>query len=277
MLVSCRNRSSSGRPGASVPLSTAVCLPSDWLRGQRADVGDQRVHAAGAERDGEDRDDLPALQQGRPPVQRGKRLRWRPGWRPGWRGREPARSRCSPGSRRSWSFSIAEPVGANSPLRAEPLVWTQYCGTAPVRHRYLAEVIMYQPYPSAASTVEPERPAAPPTVQNAVKLMYAGAAVSTVSLIVSLVDLGGTKSAIRKARPEPHRGPGQPAEHVHHHAGDRRRGGRGRAVAVDGAGQRPGPELGPDLVDRVVRPGDPGPVRRARESRKHCSAWCSRC
>ena len=60
---------------------------------------------------------------------------------------------------------------------------------------------MYQPYPSGGKPVEPERPAAPPTVQNAVKLMYAGAAVSTVSLIVSLVDIGGTKSAIRKARP----------------------------------------------------------------------------
>ncbi len=60
---------------------------------------------------------------------------------------------------------------------------------------------MYQPYPSGGQTVEPERPAAPGTVLNAVKLMYAGAAVSTVSLIVSLVDIGGTKSAIRKARP----------------------------------------------------------------------------
>ncbi len=60
---------------------------------------------------------------------------------------------------------------------------------------------MYQPYPSSGKPVEPERPLAPPTVQNAVKLMYAGAAVSTVSLIVSLVDIGGTKSAIRKARP----------------------------------------------------------------------------
>ncbi len=60
---------------------------------------------------------------------------------------------------------------------------------------------MYQPYPSSGKPVEPERPTAPPTVQNAVKLMYAGAAVSTVSLIVSLVDIGGTKSAIRKARP----------------------------------------------------------------------------
>jgi hypothetical protein len=60
---------------------------------------------------------------------------------------------------------------------------------------------MYQPYPSSGKPVEPERPAAPQTVQNAVKLMYAGAAVSTVSLIVSLVDISGTKTAIRKARP----------------------------------------------------------------------------
>ena len=60
---------------------------------------------------------------------------------------------------------------------------------------------MYQPYPSGGSTLEPERPAAPPTVVNAVKLMYAGAAVSTISLIVSLVSIGGTKDAIRKARP----------------------------------------------------------------------------
>ena len=60
---------------------------------------------------------------------------------------------------------------------------------------------MVQPYPSSAKPVEPERPPAPPSVLNAVKLMYAGAAVSTVSLIVSLVDISGTKAAIRKARP----------------------------------------------------------------------------
>jgi hypothetical protein len=60
---------------------------------------------------------------------------------------------------------------------------------------------MYQPYPSSGKPVEPERPPAPATVQNAVKLMYAGAAVSTVSLIVSLVNISGTKTAIRKARP----------------------------------------------------------------------------
>jgi hypothetical protein len=60
---------------------------------------------------------------------------------------------------------------------------------------------MYQPYPSGGNTVEPERPSAPATIVNAVKLMYAGAAVSTVSLIVSLVSIGGTKAEIRKARP----------------------------------------------------------------------------
>ena len=60
---------------------------------------------------------------------------------------------------------------------------------------------MYQPYPSGGTTLEPERPAAPATIVNAVKLMYAGAAVSTVSLIVSLVSIGGTKAEIRKARP----------------------------------------------------------------------------
>ena len=60
---------------------------------------------------------------------------------------------------------------------------------------------MYQPYPSAGKPVEPERPAPPPSVLNAVKLMYAGAAVSTVSLVISLVDISGTKAAIEKARP----------------------------------------------------------------------------
>ena len=60
---------------------------------------------------------------------------------------------------------------------------------------------MYQPYPSSGKPVEPERPPAPPSVLNAVKLMYVGAAVSTVSLVISLVDISGTKEAIRKARP----------------------------------------------------------------------------
>ena len=60
---------------------------------------------------------------------------------------------------------------------------------------------MYQPYPSTDKPVEPDKPPAPQSVLNAVKLMYAGAAVSAVSLIISLVSIGGTKDAIKKARP----------------------------------------------------------------------------
>src|SRR6202012_990277 len=64
---------------------------------------------------------------------------------------------------------------------------------------------MVQPYPTGKTSgnqmVEPDRPPAPQSVLNAVKLMYVGAAVSTVSLIISLIDISGTKSAIRKARP----------------------------------------------------------------------------
>ena len=60
---------------------------------------------------------------------------------------------------------------------------------------------MYQPYPSTDRPVEPDKPPAPQSVLNAVKLMYAGAAVSAVSLIISLIDISGTKDAIRKARP----------------------------------------------------------------------------
>ncbi len=60
---------------------------------------------------------------------------------------------------------------------------------------------MYQPYPSGGNQPEPLRPAPPASVLNAVKLMYAGAAISLVSLIISLSDISGTKAAIRKARP----------------------------------------------------------------------------
>jgi hypothetical protein len=45
---------------------------------------------------------------------------------------------------------------------------------------------MYQPYPSSGQPVEPLRPPAPAPVLTAVKLMYAGAAVSAVELIIGL-------------------------------------------------------------------------------------------
>ena len=49
---------------------------------------------------------------------------------------------------------------------------------------------MYQPYPSNGQPAGPPRPPAPTPVRTAVKLMYAGAAVSTVPLIVALAYSG---------------------------------------------------------------------------------------
>ncbi|HEY6315897.1 MAG TPA: hypothetical protein VIY52_34530 [Streptosporangiaceae bacterium] len=61
---------------------------------------------------------------------------------------------------------------------------------------------MVQRYPTSGNSfIEVQRPPAPSSVLNAVKLMYVGAAISTVSLIVSLADISGTKAAIKKARP----------------------------------------------------------------------------
>jgi hypothetical protein len=61
---------------------------------------------------------------------------------------------------------------------------------------------MVQPYPSSAQPVEQQRPPAPTSVLNAVKLMYAGAAISAVSLIVSLTDAGSAKAALRREFPK---------------------------------------------------------------------------
>src|SRR5438094_783291 len=66
----------------------------------------------------------------------------------------------------------------------------------------------------------------------------------------------------QEGKAEPNRGPGQPAEHVHHRAGGGVRRDRRGAVAVDGAEERPGQELGTGLVHRPVRAGHPGLVRR---------------
>ena len=58
------------------------------------------------------------------------------------------------------------------------------------------------PYPSSGKPMRPaDKPPAPQTVLNAVKLMYAGAAISLVSLILSLTTTGSLKSAIRTHYP----------------------------------------------------------------------------
>jgi hypothetical protein len=63
----------------------------------------------------------------------------------------------------------------------------------------------YQPYPTSGADQMPpqERPPAPQSIQNAVKLMYAGAALSALSFIIGLATIGSLKQAIIKASSKP--------------------------------------------------------------------------
>ena len=53
---------------------------------------------------------------------------------------------------------------------------------------------MYQPHPSAGQPAGPERPPAPAPVRTAIRLMYAGAAISAVPLIAALAYAGDIKA-----------------------------------------------------------------------------------
>jgi hypothetical protein len=61
---------------------------------------------------------------------------------------------------------------------------------------------MYQPYPTSGQMPEPQRPSAPNSVQTAVKLMYAGAALSFLELVLNLATIGSVKTAIHKRFPD---------------------------------------------------------------------------
>jgi hypothetical protein len=60
---------------------------------------------------------------------------------------------------------------------------------------------MYQPYPSSGPAPEPVRQGPPPPVKTAVKLMYAGAVINALSLILVLVTIGSLRSTLHKAAP----------------------------------------------------------------------------
>ncbi len=55
---------------------------------------------------------------------------------------------------------------------------------------------MYPSYPSGAAEPEPVRAGPPASVLTAVKVMYAGAAVSALSLILTLATIGSLRTAI---------------------------------------------------------------------------------
>jgi len=60
---------------------------------------------------------------------------------------------------------------------------------------------MYQPYPGGYQQPVPPPTGPPPPVTNAVRLMYAGAALSAIEIVVGLVTINSLKNAIRSAYP----------------------------------------------------------------------------
>jgi hypothetical protein len=57
----------------------------------------------------------------------------------------------------------------------------------------------YQPYPRVGNEVVPPRPPAPPSIRNAVRLMYVGAGLSGLAVIFILAISGRIERAIGKA------------------------------------------------------------------------------
>src|SRR5580693_4679318 len=77
-------------------------------------------------------------------------------------------------------------------------------GSSPLAGRsWPSGATMYQPYPSTpgGSLPEPSRAEQPPSVRNAVRLMYAGAALSAVVVIVTLLSIASLKGAILSKYP----------------------------------------------------------------------------
>jgi len=60
---------------------------------------------------------------------------------------------------------------------------------------------MYEPYPTSGPAQKPERIQPPNSVVNAVRLMYAGAALEVLAVIIALVTIGSLKSAILARHP----------------------------------------------------------------------------
>jgi hypothetical protein len=61
---------------------------------------------------------------------------------------------------------------------------------------------MYQPYPTGAQMPETQRPSVPPSVANAVKVMYVGAATSIVGIIIGILTVNATKTALERRSPK---------------------------------------------------------------------------
>lgn len=57
---------------------------------------------------------------------------------------------------------------------------------------------MYQPYPGSAEMPVVEHKPLPPSVRNAVRAMYAGAAFSLIGIVIDVLTVSSTKNAIAR-------------------------------------------------------------------------------
>jgi hypothetical protein len=57
---------------------------------------------------------------------------------------------------------------------------------------------MYQPYPSGTELPDAPRLPVPPQVKNAVRVMYIGAVVSLLGIVIDVLTVNATKTAIQK-------------------------------------------------------------------------------
>ena len=61
---------------------------------------------------------------------------------------------------------------------------------------------MYQPYPGSDTQLpETQRPPVPASVLNAIKIMYVGAAASLLGIVIDIVTVSATKTAIERRSP----------------------------------------------------------------------------
>jgi hypothetical protein len=57
---------------------------------------------------------------------------------------------------------------------------------------------MYQPYPAGAQMPELDKPPVPPQVTNAIRAMYVGAAATVVGIVIEILTVSATRTAIEK-------------------------------------------------------------------------------
>ncbi|HTX26681.1 MAG TPA: hypothetical protein VME19_06655 [Streptosporangiaceae bacterium] len=60
---------------------------------------------------------------------------------------------------------------------------------------------MYQPYPTGAQMPATQRPPVPPSVANAVRVMYVGALTSILGILFDVLTVSATKRSIEKRSP----------------------------------------------------------------------------